>query len=121
MANAPWPATLDVQPLCDAYDEQLPRVAMRTAMDAGPAKIRRKLSNNSRFINVEMDLTHDEVGYFDTFFMTTLLGGVLRFDWEHPRTWTTIESRIVVDDSQGPRYTNRRGIFFVQFTLEILP
>jgi putative lipoic acid-binding regulatory protein len=121
MANPDWPTNLDVQPLADAYDEQLPRVAIRTAMDAGPAKVRRKLSNNSRFVTVELSLTATEVGYFDTFFMTTLLGGVLRFDWVHPRTLAAIESRIMVDESQGPSYRDREGLFLVDFVLEILP
>jgi hypothetical protein len=116
-----WPGTLDVKPLIDAYDERAPNLLLRTPMDSGPAKVRRKLSNNSRFVTVELNLDDSQLTTFDDFFMTTILGGALSFNWVHPRTGTAIESRIVADENQGPEYRLREMSWLVTFLLEILP
>jgi len=121
MAPPTWPPDLPVQPLTSAYDEQPPRVLVRTPMESGPAKVRRKLSNNIRLVPLELRMTETQMETFDEFFMETLLGGALRFTWTHPRTGENIDSRIVSDDSQGPSYRYDGKQCYVSFLLEVLP
>jgi len=116
-----WPTGLDVKPLASAYDEQPPRLIIRTPMDSGPAKVRRKLSNNVRIVQIEMLLSQDELEDFDEFFTLTILGGALSFEWTHPRTGEAIDSRILCDDSNGPKYRWEDGSYLVSFALEVLP
>ena len=116
-----WPIGLDVKTIASAYDEQPPRIIMRTPMDSGPAKVRRKLSTNTRIIPLDLRMTEAELETFDEFFMGTLLGGSLRFTWTNPRTGDAIEARIVVDDSQGPAYHYDGKYCYVSFLMEVLP
>lgn len=117
-----WPVELPDEPLLQAYNEQLPKMIVRTPMDQGPAKTRRLSSTNSRFVNVEFIFTEAELEIFDEFFMTTILGGALSFTWVHPRTLAIVDCRIMVDSSQGPSYQkSSNDLFSVEFVLEILP
>ena len=118
-----WPATLPQQISEEGYDEQLPRVSIRTPMDAGPAKARRVASSNSRFISANLKMTFAQAEIFDAFFLTTLKGGSLAFTWTHPRTGNAIDCRIVSDRESGPSYSQPVSdeSIIVSFTLEILP
>ena len=42
MADIDWPATLPQEILAEGYEEGLPDVLVRTKMDAGPDKVRRR-------------------------------------------------------------------------------
>jgi len=122
MAYPAWPVGLPNDVLGNGYEEHPPRVILRTPMDIGPAKIRRLISNDIRPISISMVLTLAQVATFDSFFMTDLFGGALRFTWTHPRTGAAIESRIMTDSNQGPRYTNLGGgKVKLDFVMEILP
>jgi len=86
MATIVWPADLPQEVLFDGYDEQLPNVMLRTTMDAGPAKVRRRFTAAIRTISFNIEMTRAQVVLFETFFNDTLKGGSLAFDWVHPRT-----------------------------------
>jgi len=121
---ADWPTSLPQNPLIDPYSEALPKLLIRTPMGSGPSKIRRLIGNNSRFISIVLDLTQAQVVIFEEFFLTTLLGGSLHFDWVHPRTGAACDCRIVSDESSGPSYKHIGGsdeLTRVDFQLEILP
>ena len=86
---AAWPATLPQSPLVEGYSEETPDLVVRTSMDEGPAKIRRRFTANVRNITHNYLLTQAQVATLDTFFVTTLAGGALTFTFINPRTAAT--------------------------------
>jgi hypothetical protein len=87
-------------------------------MDAGPAKIRRRITDNVRPLQFEMHLTDAQVTILDDFFVTSLSGGVSRFDWTHPRTGESEEFRFV----ERPIYKAMTdGYWLVNIKLEEMP
>lgn len=121
MSIPAWPAALPQSPLLSSYEEQLGRGVLRTAMAQGPAKVRRDVSIAPYTINVGMWLTEAQTAIFDTFYNTTL-ERMYRFSWTNKRTDTSIEARIVVDNGQGPVYSQTDGeLYYLSFVMEILP
>ena len=78
-----WPTELQPYPLVSGYQEAPPNTAIRTEMDTGPAKQRRRYTAAPRTITGAVVLkTKAEVDVLDAFFVTTLQGGALSFDWQ---------------------------------------
>lgn len=91
-----WPAAPFPQKLLvEGYQEQTPNIVVRTKMDAGPPKVRKRFTAGIRPITGSLDLTAAQVATLDTFVMTTLKGGVETFDWTHPRTGAAASFKIV--------------------------
>ena len=119
---ATWPVDLPQEILMGDYQETTPKITIRTPMGAGPSKTRRISGLNSRFINASLLMTKAQVVIFDEFFMTTLLGGSLTFEWTNPRTGAACDCRIVAGESDSPTYGQASGdLIKVSFQLEILP
>ena len=117
MADIDWPATLP-KPLSDSYGETAPDGTIRTNMDSGPAKMRRRYTAAPRMFALVMHLTSDQYDDFDEFFVTTSRMGSLRFDFTHPRTGDACEARFV----GAPTYGNPLGTECdVSFKIEVLP
>lgn len=95
MVNPLWPASLPQLAAVDGYQESPPDTALRTKMDTGPDKIRRRFTAGVRPLSVQLDLTKVQVETLDVFYVTTTAGGALRFDWVGPRNQTTVEMRFV--------------------------
>jgi len=113
-----WPTTLPTYPLLDNYVETVPETVIRTEMDQGPAKIRRKTTAGVRKLNVSYFLNKEQVAALDEFYLTTLKGGALEFDFVHPRN----SSDIVCRFTAPPEYKAANGNYFeVNLELEILP
>lgn len=90
MTDITWPSGLPQKPLVDGYQETLPNQTLRTEMDAGPAKTRRRTTAAVRSINAAYILTATELASLETFYLQTLSGGALSFLWPRPRgtgTW----------------------------------
>ncbi len=115
-----WPATLPDEPLLAGYRERAPKTALRTEMDAGPAKQRNRFTAGVRPFGFTMDLTRAQVDTLDAFFITTLEGGTLAFDWTHPRTLAAVSFRFVAIET--PEYTAvSQQDWRARLKLEILP
>ena len=118
MAAATWPSTLPDKALTSGYSETPPAVVLRTPMDTGPAKVRRRFTGGTRNITVRQLLTTAQVDILDTFFMGDLGGGALAFEWINLRTGQTVEMRF----KSPPKYGDPRGDYWpVSYELEILP
>lgn len=116
MAN--WPATLPQSALAQKYNEKPPKTVLRTEMDAGPAKVRRRFTAGVRQFRIGLVLTKTQVATLDTFFVTTTNDGADQWTWKNPRTNSAANFRFV----EEPTYTHRSGdYYFVQLTLEQLP
>ena len=71
-----WPAAPFPQvPLVEGYDEAAPSTTVRTKMDAGPPKVRRRYTAGVRNFGIMLDLTLAQVETLDAFYVTTLHGG----------------------------------------------
>ena len=90
MSRPTWPATLPQRLQEQGYKETFPKTIIRTQMDAGPAKVRRRTSANVRLIEGTLILTSAQVEILDDFYngsdsATETVGGSITFDWKHPR------------------------------------
>lgn len=116
---ADWPLALDTKPLRSGYSDSFPDMLIRTQMDAGPAKIRRRYTAAIRPIQMSFEMTKVEVDILEAFYVTTLGGGALPFNFNHPRTGIGYKMRFTeppkvdgIDDSAD---------YSVSVSLEALP
>jgi hypothetical protein len=115
-----WPSTLPASPLYDGYSESMPNYTLRSSMDSGPSKVRRKCSALPWMMTVNFNLSASQLSALVTFIETTLIGGTLRFEFSHPRTGSTVECRVAGSDSLM-QFAPRGRSWAVALTLEVLP
>lgn len=124
MSNV-WPVSLTRAPRVADLSEGTPLLAIRSQMDVGPAITRRRTTAAVRVFKVGLDLTRAELVTFDAFFVDTLAGGALPFEWTHPRTGAVAEFRIVDQPEyrpRGPRTADATSEWWsVSFSMELLP
>lgn len=109
---ATWPSTLSISK--NGYTEQPPDRVLRTQMEAGVDKTRRRTTNASREIEFKMTLTDAEVATLDAFFLAN--DGVV-FDFDDLRTGNTFEARF----RSAPKYAYNQTVWDVEVQLELLP
>jgi hypothetical protein len=118
MSVPAWPATLPQTLIMDGYGEAPGENQLRSNMEVGPAKMRRRATSAARKVSGSLILTLAQLAYFKTFYNTTLLGGTLRFTWLDPTdSTTTVEMRF----SKTPSWVAEDIHFRVSMSLEILP
>jgi hypothetical protein len=114
---ATFPATLPA-PLISSYAEQRQNQVLRTEMDAGIPKVRRRFTAALTNLQVSWVLTDTQLSTLETFFVTTLLGGATAFDWTHPRTGAAVSARFVEPYAIKAL---RPDLFEVSAKVEVLP
>lgn len=117
MSVPTWPETLPEQLLQDSYEENAPNVLIKSNMETGPAKMRRRVTSGVRSVRGHQIMTLEQLNIFKTFFNTTLYGGALRFSWADPTGNEAVEMRFV----DAPAWAAQEGFFRVEMNLEILP
>lgn len=123
MSDVSWPPSLTRTPRLSSLEEIAPNVVIRSEVDVGPGKIRRRLTGGTRTFSVEIDLTRNELTTFDLFFVTTTKGGSLSFSWKNPRTGSTADFRFLDVPKYIPRAPRGDGSewWVVSFPVEMLP
>ncbi len=115
---AVWPADLPSDVLRQGYDEACAPVKLRTQMDAGPPKQRRRFTAGVKPLTVVLSLTRAQVATLEAFHDDTLQGGALPFEWTHPRTLATVQFRFVDE----PRWSTQSEVDWrATLALEVLP
>lgn len=115
---ASWPGTLPDDFLQQGYSETMPNNLIRTQMDAGPAKVRRRSTAAPTLIAGRQTMTETQTEALDTFFKTTTSYGADAFDWTDPRTGDSVSMRFI----NPPKLMPSGGVnWYVDFELEILP
>ncbi len=110
-----WPDTLPQVFIQSGYQETLPEVAIRTQMDAGPAKVRRRFTVQVVPIKGQMRLTSAQKSYLETFFNVTLAGGSLAFTFPH-------DGSVILRFTKPPAISPAGGLNYVaDMDLEQLP
>jgi len=118
MALYSWPTSLPDKPLKQGFEESPPNTRVRTEMGVGPAKMRRRATAGVRVFKVNFLLTETQVQTLDDFVMSTLGGGLARFDWTHPRTGASAEFRFRELPTYQPALGDR---YRATATLELMP
>jgi hypothetical protein len=121
MAAYTWPTSLPQTPLLGSFAESLNINSIRTPMDNGPAKTRRR-SRLPTPIQCAFTMTGAQIVTLEDFVKNTLFG-VRRFNFTHPRLRTTCEVKIV-PGSDGKYYDLSplgAGMWHVAMAMEILP
>lgn len=84
MTEPRWPSDLPQAALVAGYQQQPPNLIIRTETEAGVAKVRRRFTAGARRLNMAFLMTGAQVIIFDAFYLQTLEGGALRFDFAQP-------------------------------------
>ncbi|KKM70119.1 hypothetical protein LCGC14_1443920 [marine sediment metagenome] len=114
-----WPASLPQSPEASGYHESYSDVRVRTSMDKGPTKQRRRHTAKITTFNMVMKLTSTQIDTLNTFWDTTLGGGVDSFIWKHPRTDAANTMRFVSTIDVGQVVAS--DTYQVVFVVEELP
>jgi hypothetical protein len=118
VADVVWDASLPTMPLMDAYDEALAENTIRSQMEGGPAKVRRRFTSGVRKFSVAFRMTDTQAATLDTFYTDDTYSGSVAFELTHPRTGATLDFRFVT----APRITCQSPtIYTATFELEVLP
>lgn len=117
---AAWPASLPQTPLLQGFSEGMPDTTLRTQMDAGPGKTRKRFSAGIKLFQFELILTADQAATFDTFFRTDTADGALPFDWKNPRTDVAVSFRMVTPPPPA-LVSIDKDIYRLALSLEQLP
>src|SRR5262245_36088936 len=122
MANAVWPASLSQSARVIGFELALPATSIQTPMDAGPPKTRRRFTAAPILWTTELVFDRYQASVFTGFFVDTLQGGSLPFDWKHPQTGIFC-SMLFRDPGQAPpKFTALdAGIYACVLNLLILP
>jgi hypothetical protein len=124
-APAVWPSALPQRFLQDpGATEQPPDLMLETQMDAGPPKARRRYTAGYRMVSGSIVLTHAQRAILDDFYVTTLEGGALTFDWIHPITSQPATFRFLPQPN-GLRYRQKEvdtvDVLVADLQLRIMP
>lgn len=88
-----WPLTLQQILNQEGFGITFGETAVKTEMDTGPVKIRRRFTEGVDTASGTIWVTAAQYSTLKTFFDTTLNGGVERFEFDHPITGTLTEWR----------------------------
>lgn len=116
---AAWPSELYNCILRSTLKEKAANNLLRTNMDVGPAKVRRRTTANVRPFSFALKCTSNQVDILLAFFNNDIFGGADEFDFVHPRTGASLRVRWAGDP---PEYQDEDGILYdIPIMLEIMP
>ena len=90
-----WPLSLPQKPLSEGFSEQLPNLVIRSPMDVGQAKVRRRATAGPSRMQMAFQMTAAQVAILRTFVDNDIQGRALPFTWSHPITDVPGQFRII--------------------------
>lgn len=123
-ATIAWPGQLvPAKVLVSRYRQQLKDTTVRTQMDTGPDKVRRRSTAAVVACELEVLLTGSQVERLFSFYRTDTASGSLPFAWIDHRTGGDADYRFTAPPSVSPRGPRRDGTewWSATFSLELLP
>lgn len=99
---ATWPASLPQLPNSSGFKDEAIDQAVRTKMDTGPGKARRRYTSTRSKVAVSLWITVAQYTTLETFYNTTLAGGTATFTWVNFIDSASATYRF----TQPPAYTN---------------
>jgi hypothetical protein len=116
VASVSWPGALPKTLLIAGLSAKQNSNVIRTEMDAGPKKARRRYTANSKIFTGKMILDVNQRNILERFYHTDLADGVLRFNFTNPQTLTVQEFRFTDDYTEA----SADGKFEISVSLERL-
>ena len=114
-----WPTSLPQQISQRGYRESLADNVIRTSVDAGPEKRRRRFTSAVRPLSGSMTMTSAQLDILTTFYDDDVASGALAFDFRAPRDQSTMLSVVL---KQPPSWTNLGGDNYeVNLEMELQP
>lgn len=112
-----WPITLPTELLQKGYSQSERDIVIKSSMDIGPSKIRRRTTAGVEQVIGNLKLSESQLEDLRDFYTTDLLGGSLRFSWKDPVNLSAKEFRF----TSPVKWTMTSGWYDVVLELEILP
>ena len=117
MAEA-YPSTLQDKLNVAGFSHKIGGTSISSQMEVGPAKKRRRFTKGIDLFQSTINMDIDDYNTLRNFYNTTLAGGTLTFNFDHPFTGTTSEFRFVGEPTMTPLGGRE---FRVQQTWELMP
>ena len=90
-----WPTAIPQAPQRDGWSDSAPDNLLRSDMESGPAKVRRRGNAKPYVAQATYVMNDEEAAIFEAFALQTLAGGALAFDWWHPVLRRYVRARLV--------------------------
>ena len=116
MADIIWPELLPDSLLAQGFFKQPQSSVVRTTMDAGPKKARRRYTARTVNFSGRQIFDRAELAVFEQFYHVALADGVLRFIFADPLTMEKAQFRFTAEYT----VTEIGGLFEVALELERL-
>jgi len=124
MASIVWPPGLPQSPLKDRYAKELPDLVIRSTVDAGLDKVRRRYTAGPVLHEIGLKLSRAQVAILRAFYLDVSKAGTIPFDWRDHETGDAAVFRFVTRPKFKPRAPRQDGheIWETEtFVLEELP
>lgn len=113
-----WPASLPQTPLASGFSQSLANNVVRTEMDTGKAKVRRRFSAGVTPVQAALSLTGTQKDTLIAFYSSTLSDGADEFSWTDHLNGGTVSYRFV----SPPQYSYESAdLWRTTLNLEIVP
>lgn len=89
-----WPLDLPQAPQRDGWSDTAPNNLLRSEMESGPMKVRRRGNAKPHTAKATYVFTDEEADVFERFALETLAGGAIAFDWWHPTLRRYVRARL---------------------------
>lgn len=117
-----WPVGLPQTPIAAGFTQTPVDAVVRSSMDYGPDKVRRRTTARIQVVQMNFVLTSSECGTLDGFYDSTLGGGVLPFDWVNHMSTSSPKASAVYRFMAPPTYSAMEAdLWNVALQLEMLP
>jgi hypothetical protein len=114
-----WPASLPPLAELDGYTETPPDLALRSSVDAGPAKTRPRWSTGPARVSGRLLLDAAQAEALVAFYADTTRTGALAFEAPHPRTGLSVLLRFTRPPELA-HLAEGGGLWRAQIELEVL-
>ena len=94
MAVYRWPTSLPQVPLFNGYKRQLPNNLIRSSMDTGGDKVRKRGRNKPESVSATYVLDNSQRKTLEDFVHDNLAEGAICFNWPHPELNKLVRARI---------------------------
>jgi len=94
MAVYRWPTSLPQKPLVDGYSREVPNNVIRSSMDTGSDKVRKRGNGKPQVVKATYAMTAAQRDTLETFIRDSIAYGAICFNWPHPELNKLVRARL---------------------------
>ncbi len=94
-----WPLALPQTPLYNGYKRQLPNNLIRSSMDTGSDKVRKRGRFKPEVISATYVLSSEQRNILENFVHNSIAEGAICFNWPHPELDKLVRARLKAGSS----------------------